>query len=480
MNTTLIKKERTIHIKDLFISICQRWRSLLVCFVIGAIVLGTYGWWKSGSENIPTQQQGQTLGELIGEERKGVIESYASDIYSSTQQLILQGQYNKESLLMQLDPFHLSVYELNYYIDAFTEELGNSKRTAIAQAYLAKLQGSFLGQKVTTVQEGENGSETKDFYEYPQMVQVDKGDLKEGILTFRFFFPAEANVADVDRLKEAMETAAREIPEELGHHSITLIGESSFQYTDLDILLMQETNVKRINDISDRIDKVKKTVIDPEEKQYLNYLLEQPDVSDGGKNVSVKGQRHLSKKYILVGAVLGLILAIIVIVVKYITSGTIKSSKELEDNFGFQLLGSFEGDDPFYKNRNTKLDRWLRNKKNRINGRISCDETAEMIATKIKIEAEKKDLHHICLALDSKVSDNIAFLDVVTQNVGGEPSIKVIRNILEQPNDLVGMSEMDGIVLIEQINRSDFEDLKNVCDLCRNYRVNVIGSIVLE
>jgi hypothetical protein len=126
------------------------------------------------------------------------------------------------------------------------------------------------------------------------------------------------------------------------------------------------------------------------------------------------------------------------------------------------------------------LDRWLRKKRNRTKDSLSADEMTDLIATKIKIEAEKKCLHHICLALDGKMSDNTGFLDAMIQKVGDDPSIKVIRNILEQPDDLAGMSEMDGIVLIEQTNRSDYDDLKNICALCRNYQVNVIGSIVVE
>lgn len=482
MNTTQIEKERTIRIRDLFITICQRWRSLLVCFVIGAIVLGAYGWWKSGIETISTPQQAEALGERLGEERKGVVESYASDIISSTQQMIRQGQYNKESLLMQLDPFHLSVCELNYYIDDPAEGgMDNSKRAAIAQAYQAKLQESFLGQKVTTVVEKESILEAKDFFESPQLIQIDKGNVNEGILTFRVFFPEEINAADVNGLKDAMRAAEGNVQGSVGFHTITLIGESSFQYADQDILTMQETNANRINDISERIDKIKKLITESDEKQYLDFLVKQGnDPADTDQAVTVKAQRHFSKKYFIVGAILGLVLAAVIIIIKYIATSTIKTSKEIEENYGLQLLGSFEGNDPFYKNRKTGLDRWLRNKKNRKKGRISADEMAELIATKIKIEAEKKGLHHICLALDGKMSDNTGFLDAMIQKVGDDPSIKVIRNILEQPDDLAGMSEMDGIVLIEQTNRSDYDDLKNICELCRNYQVNVIGSIVVE
>lgn len=484
MNTNPIEKERTIRIRDLFITICQRWRSLLVCFVIGAIVLGAYGWWNSKSETISTPQQAEELGESLGEERKGVIESYASDIHSSVQQMMWLGQYNKESLLMQIDPFHLNVCELNYYIDAAVEEgQDNSKRVVIAQAYLAKLQESFLGQKISTVIAQNDGYEQKDYFESPQLIQVDKNSLNEGILTFRLFFAEEEiNAEAVETLKNAIRTTEGTVGGNLGYHTITLIGESSFQYADLDILSMQEANTKRISDISDRIDKIQKAVTDTKEKQYLDYLLEydDKDASEQDQAVVVSTERHISKKYILVGAVLGFILAVIVIIIKYIVTSTIKTSKEIEENFGLQLLGSFEGNDPFYKNRKTKLDRWLRNKKNRRNGHISEEGMAELIATKIKIEAEKKDLHHICFILDGKMSDNTGFLDAMIQKVGDDPSIKVIRNILEQPDDLAGMSEMDGVVLIEQTNRSDYEDLKTVCALCRNYQVNVIGSIVVE
>ena len=483
MNYPQYEKERTIRIRDLFITICQRWRSLIVCLIIGAVVFGAFGWWRSGGETINTPEQAAELGESLGEMRKGVIESYASDIISSSQQMARQGKYNSEAPLMQLNPFHLYAYELSYFIDDTSEDgFESTDREAVAQAYLVKLQENFLGGKVAALVERENGLEQKDYYELPQVIQIDKTNIKEGILTFRILFAQEPETGAVTALKNAVQEAEGKVRSSFAGHAVTLIGESSFTCSDQDLLSIQEENVKRITDISDRLDKIKKAVTDSKEEQYLNYLLEQADTDDAeqGQSITVKTQRHISKKYILAGAVLGLILAAIVIIIKYIATGTIKTSKELEENFGLQLLGSFEGNDSFYKNRKTKLDRWLRNKKNRINGRISADEMAQLIATKIKIEAEKKDLHHICLALDGRMSDNTNFLDAMIQKVGSEPSIKVIRNILEQPEDLAGMSEMDGIVLIEQTNRSDYDDLKKVCALCRNYQVNVIGSIVVE
>ena len=483
MNNASVGNERTIHIRDLFYTLCQRWRSLIICLIIGAVVLGAYGWWKSGGESYITPGQAETMGNNLGQERKGVIESFASEIIVSTRQMIQQTQYNQESSLMQLDPFHLYVYELNYYIDdTAEEETGTSRSFAIAQAYLAKLQENYLGQKVTAVMEGEYGSERKDFYESPQLIQVDKGNLEDGVLTFRLYYSEEGNKEDVNALKEAIQAFRGIVQAEIGRHNMILLGESGFQYADMDIMYMQEANAKRIHDLSERIEDIKKTVTKSEEEKYLQYLIDHADFNnaDGEKGTIVKTQRHLSKKYILVGAILGLIVAAIVIIIKYITTNTIKSAKEIEEDFDLQLLGSFEGKSPFYQHRKTKLDQWLRKKKNRTKGQMPAEEMAEVIATKIKIEAEKADLHQICLAVDKKVSDNTAFLDSLMEKIGDNPAVKIIRNIPEQPDGLEVMAGMDGAVLVGQVDRSGFDDLKTICDLCRNYSVKMIGTIVAE
>lgn len=482
MNSASMGKERTIYIRDLLITICQRWRSLFVCLLIGAIVLGVYGWWTSGNETIRTQEQAQNQGDRLGPERKSVIESYASDIVFSTQQMIWQGEYNKNAKIMQLDPFHLYVFEVTYYIDNSDDGLSSSKREALALSYLAKLQESFLGEKVTAVVEKEAYSEQKDYYESPQLIQVDKEELKNGILTFRLY-DSEEQTETTQKLKTAMQAVKEKVQSELGEHQLLLIGESGFAYADLDILFIQETNTQRINDLTERIDTIKKMVINSEEQKYLDYL-----TSSFGKNAedkpqetrSVKVQRHFRLKYIIIGAFLGLILAAIVILVKYLTSNAVKSQREIEETIGLQVLGSFEGNSPFYLKRKTKPDQWLRKKKNKTKDRISAEEMADVIATKIKIESEKADLHNLCLAVDKKVFDNSDFLEQLIDKIGGVPVVEVIRNIPEQSVGLEEMAAMDGAVLIEQIDRSGFDDLIRINELCRSYSVKVIGSIVVE
>ena len=214
----------------------------------------------------------------------------------------------------------------------------------------------------------------------------------------------------------------------------------------------------------------------------MNYLLSQPDEETEASNqdAAVKTSRHISKKYILAGAFLGLILAAIVIIIKYIASGTIKTDKEIEEDFGIQVLGRFDANDPFYQKRKTKLDKWLRSLRNRKTDKIPYDEMVNLVVTKISIEAEKRNLQQIALIVDGKVTGNTDFVEAVMQKVGEKPGIQVISNILERSGAIAGASNMDGAVLISQIGKTRFDDIRSICVLCANYKINVIGSIVLD
>lgn len=480
MNNPQHENERTIYIRDLFITVCQRWRSLLVCFVIGAIVIGAYGWWKSGENGALTSEQAEALGLSLGKGRKAVIESYASDINESTEQIVRQGQYNSSAAIMKIDPLHVSVHELKYYVDM--ENYDGISRSAVLQSYILIMQDIFFERKINAVIEDGKGLSQSEFYEIPNLTKIDKQDLDNGFLTFQIYYEPGQEESSIDELKAAMRTAEGIVQDEQGDHSMKLIGESSYVYADMDIVTIQENNLKRINDLTDRIDKIKKAVTNASEEKYLNYLLMEyeNDPSVPGSTVVVKSSRHISKKYILIGAVLGVILAAIIIIIKYIASNSIKTVQEIENRFDLQILGRFEGSIPFYKKRNTKFDKWLRNKKNKNNSQMFAEEMAGIVATKVQIEAEKNDLHSICLAVDSKVTGDTDYLKLIMEKLGDGLTVKVTQNLLERADELKGMSGMDGVILVEQIEQSGYDDLKNVYYLCQNYHVNVIGSIILE
>lgn len=481
MNNPQYSNEKTIRIKDLFITICQRWRSLIVCLVIGAIVLGALGWLKSVDDAIYTQDQAETIASFLGNKRAGVIESYAEDIKDSTDQMIRQGKYNKEALIMKLDPFHLYVHELKYYIrNEDGAENTNSKSSAMVQAYVSKLQDGFLGQKLKAVIEEEAGEKQREFYESPNLIKVDETNQNTGVLTFLLYFENGEDAEAVLLLKEKMQEAKNRVEAELGNHTLSLIGESAYEFADMDILHVQEANSQRINDLTERIEKIKKQVTDPTELRYLNYLVSRTDSNVGENELVVKTAHHINKKYIIVGAALGLILAVIVIIIKYVGSNTIKNAKEMEELFGVPLIGKVEGEHSFYQKRKARLDRWLRNKKSEAVGNLTEEEQIRLIATRIKIAAEKKGLQKVGLVLDGTEAAGAKMAEAVMTLLEQDLKLQVIDGIFKQPESLKNFATMDGAILIEQIDKSKYDDIRTVATLCANYQVPLIGSIVIE
>lgn len=481
MNNPQYNNERTIRIRDLIITICQRWRSLIICFVIGALVLGAYGWLKSADNDIQTQEQAEEIAAALGSKRAGVIETYAEDIKDSTDQMIRQGQYNKEALIMKLDPFHLYVYELKYYIgDEENIDNNSAKHTAMVQAYVSKLQDGFLGQKLKAITEEEAGEKQREFYESPNLIKVDETNQNTGVLTFLLYFEEDGVAETVSQLKEKMREAKSKVEAELGAHTLSLIGESSYEFADMDILHIQEANSQRINDLTERIEKIKKQVTDPVELQYLNYQVSKTGQTIGENERTVKSGRHINKKYIVVGAALGLIIALIVIIIKYVSSNTIKNAKEIEEFFGVPLMGELEGTHSFYQSRKTRLDKWLRNKKSGTACNVPEEEQIRLIATRIKLEAEKKGLKKIGLVSDQPVNANVKIQEFIAALSGQDVILPVIECVIEHSESLKELAGMDGAVLLGQVDRSKYDDMRTITALCANYQVQIIGSVIME
>lgn len=356
-----VRAEKEIRIFDLFISLCQRWRSLLICLVIGAVVFGVYGWYTSGNDASPAEidAPADASEQEIWRRVLGTMEMYEVDtVYNALQEC--------DRLAAEVDTS-----------SSLSERLENLKNLTTSQNNILLIKSRF-------------NADQKAYLAYL------KGD--EGIVP-------------------------------------------GFQ-----------------------------------DSYYYHINLE--------SEMAGKGQRHISKKYIAVGALLGLILAAIVIIIKYIATATLKTAGEIEENIGLPIWGRFDGSDKFYDKRKTALDRWLRRVKQKNKQKLSYDESAELVAAKVQIAAEKKGLKKICFALDPNVKadkvKNQGFLEDIAAKVGSVPEVIILQNILGRSDALQDMAGADGVVLVLQTENSRFADVQYERLLCEGFKIPVLGTIVVE
>ena len=353
------REEREIRVFDLFISLCQRWRSLLICLIIGAVVLGAYGWYKSGS-GTPGAPSSQA--EITDED--------------------------------------------------WSKVLGPDAMNDVKQLY-------------------------SSIQEYDKLMQE------------------QSHVTD---LSEKLE------------------------------------NMEHITAIQNNVSATRARFTD-DQKAYLAFLMGDTNIIPGNEDTydhkanaqsaqEAAGGRHSSKKYVVVGALLGLILAAIVIIIKYIATATLKTAGETEENLSLQILGRFDGSNKFYDKRRTALDRWLRKVKQKNKQKLSYEESVEMVSAKIQIAAKKQNLQKVCIAVDSNVElekvQKKEFLDEIIAKTGGTPEVIVLNNILGRSDALHDMAGADAVVLVLQVENSRFADAQYERKLCENYGLHVLGTIVVE
>lgn len=354
------REEREIRVFDLFISLCQRWRSLLICLIIGAVVLGAYGWYKSGG--------------------------------SAPASTVPADQAKQEA--------------------AWEDVLGPDAMEEVDQLYIATQEYTRLLEELNSIT-----------------------DVNDKLENFKNITTAQNNISA-----------------------------TKSRFTD-------------------------------DQKAYLAYLMGDTDIIPGNEdtydhkaNVESEEEaasgRHISKKYIVVGALLGLILAAIVIIIKYIATATVKTADEAEENLNLQILGHFDGSNKFYDKRKTALDRWLRRVKQKNKRKLSYAESVEMVSAKIQIAAKKQDLKKVCIAVDSNVElekvQSKDFLDAIVAKIGGTPEMLVLNNILGRSDALHDMAGADGVILVLQTENSRFNDVQSERILCEGYGLNVLGAVVVE
>ncbi len=354
------REERQIRVFDLFISVCQRWRSLLICLVIGAVVLGAYGWFTSASGS-PAKEPA---------EKQEDVEQKWEDV---------------------LGPYAMKEVEQLYETQQEYTRLSEEQNTE-----------TDLGKKLENM-------------EHITLIQYN-------------------------------------------------ISSTRGRFTD-------------------------------DQKAYYSYLMGDTDIVPGNmgtydhrENVRKEEEatigRHIRKKYILVGAILGLILAAIVIIIKYVATSTIKTAAETDENLNIRILGRIEGSDRFYDKRKTALDRWLRRVKRKNKQKLSFEDSCEMVAAKIRIDGEKMGLKKVGVVVDSNVNadwmEKNDFLKEIAALTGDQPEIEVLDNILGRPDTLHALSETDGAVLVLQIEDSRFLDIQYERLLCEGYQIPVLGAIVVE
>ena len=488
-----IMAEREIDLVDLIVDILSHWRGLLISLLIGALLLGGFSYVRSYQRTREVQEEKglldksmssegllQELEELLTDTEKMAVNTVLDD----EQEIAINQQYVEDSILMQMDPYHIPERELiykiqiddmgqSYMLRTVYEDLVNGvgmlrwveEQTGISSASADELisgQGKTGITVLNGVQETESGSDC----------------LKITIIHY--------DEKECERLaqcvKEYIDQQYELLIQELGEHEVVLLSESASNIMDTGIrdrqITYSNTKINFLTNIARA-----KDAFTEEQRVYYALLTdgvygpEEKDDSEAEPQ-PIAAKPSISVKYVVVGAILFAFIYAGVLFVIYVLNGKLRAVDELQRLYNISQLGLIVKDDGKKK---FFIDRWIAALRNWNKRQFTREQSLELAAAAIKISAGKQGLDTIYLmGCDLKAGADVVCHELKERLAKENITIRILDNVLYDAGTMEELESAKGIVLVEKAMSTMYNEILSELELISRQGINVLGGIVVE
>ncbi len=509
--------EREISLRDLFWYVISKWKLIILFMVLGAVLAGAFTYLR-GTEIIVNTETGEVInkGGQAGGSKQGVLEQSAIEndlrtlnAVSGYQKLYdTQLEYNSSAEIMQLDPLNTYCGYVSYLIKVEDQNM----LQPVLRAYEISLRS--LNEKYGEVVTSGTATFSVVADALGANESIDPAEI-QGVMNV-YVYSASENICR-DRISEIgryLEEECAGLNDSLTPNRLTAINENYRKEIGNDILAKQKTNADALNtyvnsiktalnNLSDFGKKfVAKTNVDtykaylddlvaqqnaerPEGEQWLDEYAgeiielesEKSDL-ESLSNTETRTVHRVSKRYLLIGAALGLILGLILFVLRYMASSRIKSEENVEYLTQTPFL-SFVRDDS--KRKKFFIDAAIEKKRFK----------------KLRYSNEADGLKAAAVKISRFARDNEASKIYVSGSFMGAREKEITEKLNHILNDsgveiyTDGTTSRSGLaveeasragfaVLAEKEWKSDYETVRNTVREFRDAGVKVLGLIAVE
>lgn len=488
-------EEREIDLLDMIADILSHWRGLLVALIIGAVLMGGFSYVKSyrNIQSTPTVEEEPELDELAVEEQLTQLEDSLSDSEKAAvlttvddeREYLYKDKYFQESVYMQLDPLDIVQTELVYRIQAEDEGLAQhlgtlyknivggvglydwvEQQTGIDAAYAAELISVSTNPEIF-VRNGANISTGSDNLKVT-VIQKDEetcGQLAAAVSSY-------------------MEQQQKNLVKELGNHELILLSETSGKIISTDMMARQIDYGNQVSNLRSGIASAKAGFTADQQKYYdlLTWEEETREAEMDQKDTTTEEEPVLvspsvSKKYVLLGAVLFAFVYAGILFLIYIFNSKIRVSDELQSLYHIPLIGVV------VKNSKKKfiLDKWVDDLRYYGKRKFDAKQSMELAFAAVKIVAVKNKLNTICLMgcnLEAGAGSVCENLKTALEKEG--VNVTVLDNVLYNAESMEKVEAMTGVVLVEKAGSTLYNEVANELALLKRQDITVLGGIIVE
>ena len=198
------------------------------------------------------------------------------------------------------------------------------------------------------------------------------------------------------------------------------------------------------------------SVMSSTQREYYEMLISSDGNAEGSAPVppfEASQPSMIQPKWILIGAVLGMLIACVCVALPYLASGKLRTAKDLELAFGVPVLASVDKA-----------------------GKAELDVISSGIADLIR----NGNYASALLFSNAKAPDEAVCTGIAEKLEKAGVSVSTLYTGAGEADLVQNMSAANAAVLLEKIGKSKYTDIRDTIEKCRAYGVQVLGSIVMK
>lgn len=485
---------REIDLLDMIADVLSHWRGLIVALVLGAVLLGGFSYMKS-LRTVQNVQQPETVvqEETTVEEQLTYLEQSLDNnsraavltVLDDEKEYDLKKTYSENSIYMQLNPLQTVQTELIYQVQTadgsmdgqlgalYTSLLNNvglydwvAQQTGIEAGYVGELISAETVSSLTILS---------------KEMTLGTNCIKVSILQS----DTEACQKLSDAVKAYMSEEQKKLNDEFGQHALVLVSETIGSIMNKNLMNEQIRSRNEIASLQSTIAAAKADFTEEQKKYYELLTWEEAEHSEQPEQPaqSVTAEENpvptpaVSKKYILLGAVLFAFVYAVVICMAYIFNTKLRVSDELQSIYGIPQIGLVVRE----SGRKVFLDKWVDSLRHYGKRKFTAEQSMELAFAAIKITAVKNGLNNICL-MGCNMS---AGADKVCESLKAalekeQISVSVLDNVLYDAEAMEKMDAMQGAILVEKAGSTLYNEVAGELELLKRQDIRVLGGIIVE
>lgn len=456
-----MKTEIYISVKDLIKECIRKIWIIIVAMVVFGILLAGFRYAKD-KKNIANTTVAEST-EKVDIEK--IVDDLESDDYNQVMTYVdltnyrdQNRLYTADAKLMKINPYKVDTVLLQYYVNAEDE----NTRKDMAAAYLSYISGGSLAADVVENNDLEDSSS-----DIQELIQCDA----TGLTTGTAFYTENTNtinmyVYGVDEqdakdiasyVKESMDAYSQKLSA-VAPHTLTLFEEQYSVTCATKLVSLKNDRFGNLMTYNDRTtsyegllsDKQKESAQKIVSAQKENDELE--DSNETGKTAKKDEapKASISKKYLVVGAFIGLVLAVVIIVLRYMFDPTIKTSKDLQMFYETNFIGD-----------------------------VAQADGALLAASKIINMCSNRQIKKVLIAGKMATENEAAIKEVVDAVEKKGIVADIIGDILTDADAVQTLEAKSNVVLVEAVRKSKYEDFNQEKALCESLDAQLLGYIAI-